>query len=144
MKRCREVMTANPAFCHEVDLVLEAAEIMRDRDVGALPVIRKGELVGVITDRDIAVRVVAEGLNPAITPVVEAMTRDPKACGPDERVDRLVETMERARVRRIPVVDADGRMIGIVTPSDLAVKAGAPLMVADLVERISRPPTIHA
>lgn len=144
MKRCREIMTPNPAFCRDGDRVLEAAEIMRDRNIGSLPVVRRDRLVGVLTDRDITVRVVAAGLDPARTTVEEVMTRDPKTCRPDERLDRLVEMMEARRVRRIPVVDSEGRLLGIVTQSDIAAKAHAPLMVADLVEEISRPLAIHA
>ena len=144
MKTCGEIMTPNPAFCREGDRVSEAAEIMRDRDIGALPVVRRGGLAGVLTDRDITVRVVAAGLDPALTPVGEVMTPEPRTCGAEERLDRLIETMEARRVRRIPVVDSEGRLVGIVTPSDIAARAHAPLMVADLVEEISRPLAIRA
>lgn len=144
MKRCEEIMTADPAFCREADRVREAAEIMRDRNVGALPVLRGDRLVGLLTDRDITVRVVAAGLDCAETPVEKAMTRDPTACRPDDRLDRVVEMMEKDRVRRIPVVNADGWMVGIVTPSDVATRAREPMMVAYLVEEISRPPAIPA
>lgn len=144
MKRCGEIMTPDPAFCRGEDRVSEAAEIMRDRNIGALPVTRHGKIVGVLTDRDITVRVVAGGLEPARTPVAEVMTRDPKVCGRDDRLDRLVEMMERNRVRRIPVVDEDERLVGIVTQSDIAARARAPLMAAALVEGVSRPLTIHA
>lgn len=139
MMLCREIMTPDPAWCRADDRVSEAAEIMRDRDVGAVPVVREGRLVGIVTDRDVALRLAAEGLDPGTTPVERVMTRDPRTCRPNDRLERVVEVMERQRVRRVPVVDGEGRLVGIVAQADLAEKAHAPLMVADLLEEVSRP-----
>lgn len=147
MKRCSEIMTPDPAFCRVGDRVSEAAEILRDRDIGAVPVTREGRLVGILTDRDIVTRIVADGLDPAEVPVEEAMTHDPFACRPADSMERVVEIMEERRVRRVPVVDDDGRLVGIVAQADLATKSHAPLMVADLLEGVSRSreiPVFHA
>lgn len=144
MKRCREIMTPDPAYCRTGDRVSEAAEILRDRDIGAVPVTRDGWLVGILTDRDIVTRVVASGLDPTEIPVEEAMTRDPVSCRSEDAMERIVEIMEERQVRRVPVVDDEGRLVGIVAQADLARRSHAPLMIADLLEEISRPQEVHA
>jgi CBS domain-containing protein len=116
----REVMTPDPATCTPDDPVIEAARAMRDGDFGAIVVVEEGGGVrGILTDRDIAVRVVAEGKEAASAPIREAFTTEPTTLSPNDSVDDAVQALRDAHVRRLPVVD-DSQVIGIVSIGDLA------------------------
>ncbi|HXH05284.1 MAG TPA: CBS domain-containing protein [Vicinamibacterales bacterium] len=142
--RVSEIMTPDPEVVTVHDTVSRAAAIMRDRDVGSVPVVDDGDrrqLRGIITDRDIAVRHVAEGHRDDCT-VAAHMTRDPvETVRPDDDIDTLAEAMKRRGIRRVPVVDAEGRLVGIVAQADLAVELGSsePETVAEVIEKISEP-----
>ena len=142
--RVNEIMTPDPEVVTLEDTIGRAAAIMRDRDIGSVPVVDdqdRRRLRGIITDRDIAVRHVAEGHRDDCT-VAAHMTRDPvETVRPDDDVDTLAETMKRRGVRRVPVVDQEGRLVGIVAQADLAVELGPsePEKVAEVVEKISEP-----
>ena len=104
----------------ERSTVAEAARIMRDLDVGAVPVCDgQHRLVGVITDRDIALRVAAEGCDSAATEVKDVMTRDPIACDVDSRLSDVAGVMEKFQIRRVPIVDSSDKVVGLVTLDDL-------------------------
>jgi CBS domain-containing protein len=126
--KARDIMTANPFVVTPADPVSRAAEIMRYEDVGGVPVVDDPthlHLVGLITDRDIAIRCVARG-HSASCLVGDTMTPAPlQTVTADADVSEIVEKMERAQVRRIPVVDAAGALMGIVAEADLAVKLAA-------------------
>jgi CBS domain-containing protein len=117
----REVRVASPD-----DTVQQAARLMREVDTGALPVGENDRLVGMVTDRDIAVRLAAEGKNPAQTKVREVMTPEVRYAFEDEGLHQVVETMAEQRVRRLPVLNRDKRLVGIVSVGDLATEAGSP------------------
>jgi CBS domain-containing protein len=138
--RARELMSAQPVCCTPRDTVREAARLMKDNDCGCIPVIDSEQLIGTITDRDIACRCVAEGKGPD-TPVAEIMSRNPKTCSPDDEVANVELIMAEAQVRRVPVVDQRGRCIGIIAQADLALNhhAVTEREVAQVVERISEP-----
>ena len=110
----REVRVANPA-----QTIRDAARIMAEIDAGAVPVGENDRLVGMITDRDIAIRAVAEGKGPD-TPVRDIMSKDIKYCYDDEDLEHVAENMGELQVRRLPVVNRDKRLVGIVALGDVA------------------------
>jgi CBS domain-containing protein len=122
--RVSEAMSRNVRLAAPGQTIRDAAKIMADIDAGAVPVQENDRLVGMITDRDIAVRAVAAGKGPD-TPVGDVMTRDIKYCYEDEELDHVAKNMGDIRVRRLPVVNREKRLVGIISLADLAVKQGA-------------------
>lgn len=120
MLRVAEAMSREVEFIAPDASVKEAAELMGELDVGALPVGDPASLQGVVTDRDILYRVVAEGLNPAATLVREVMSRPVIACRPDDTAQAAMDLMAAHHVRRLPVCEADGPVLGWITLSDLS------------------------
>ena len=114
----KDVMTTSPICCAPADSVERVAELMREHDCGAIPVCDGDALVGMITDRDIACRAVANGK--AAGPVRDVMTAPVHTVREDDDVQVAIDTMEAKQVRRLPVVDEGGRVVGIIAPSDLA------------------------
>ena len=139
MRSCQEVMTKNPATCSSESPVVEAARLMERGGVGAIPVCENGRLEGIVTDRDIAVRVVAGGKDPRHTRISEVMTRDPECVKADEPIDRALEVMESRQVRRIPVIDGGGRLVGIIAQADIATRLNDDHATSEVVEAISKP-----
>ena len=137
----REIMTENVECVTPQDDLAHAARIMRDRDVGIVPVVEGNDgrrLLGVITDRDIAIRHVAEG-HGGNCRVAEAMSReDLVVARPDDDVDSVMRSMRERQVRRVPVVE-DGRLIGIISQADLALDTSDDSEVGRTVESISEP-----
>ena len=131
----REVMTPNPQCVAPGDTIQNAARIMRDCDTGAVPVVDNGRPIGIITDRDIVVRAVADGgqLN---RPVSEIVTGDVVCASPDMSTHEAANLMSEHQVRRLPVVEND-RIVGIVSLGDLAVKEAKDKRVGDTLEHIS-------
>jgi CBS domain-containing protein len=117
----REVMTAKPVALQGGTTLVEAARAMRDHDVGTIVVLDDDEVVGIVTDRDIVVRGVAEERDPATTVLAEISSRELVTLSPDDTVDHAVELMRHHSVRRLPVVE-EGRPVGIVSLGDLAVE----------------------
>lgn len=134
----RRAMTRNPASVTREDSLTHAAELMRDHDCGAIPVVEGRRPVGMITDRDIVMRVVAEKTNPADRRVSEAMTEGVQMIREDESLDRAFETMSQHRIRRLPVVNAEGELTGMLAQADLALDSRQDRRFADTVEDISR------
>jgi len=127
----REVMTPNPATCTPSDTVLDAAKAMREGDFGAVVVTEEGGVRGILTDRDIVVRTVAEGKEPASTEVREAFTTEPTTLSPGDSLDQAVEALREAHVRRLPVVDGS-EVVGIVSIGDLAQARDEKSALADI------------
>jgi CBS domain-containing protein len=141
MKKCRDVMTEEPAVCIPTDPASMAARLMRDNDAGSIPVTedrKTKKLVGIVTDRDLAITIVAEERDPAGTTVGDVMTPNPVTCRPDDDLDSAIQAMEGQQVRRIPVVDGEQRLVGIIAQADIAVRSGAPMKTAEVVQEISR------
>jgi CBS domain-containing protein len=132
-----EVMTRNVRVVSPDDTLQAAAQVMDELNVGAVPVCTGERLVGMITDRDITVRAVASGLPADGTPVKDVMTEQVRWCFEDQDVDEVMQQMSDVQIRRMPVVDHDQRLVGIVSLGDLATKHGAD--VEDTLERISSP-----
>lgn len=137
--RVQDVMTANPSCCTQQASLQEAARMMAESDCGEIPVIdEQRRPTGVITDRDIACRAVAEGLDPQQTTVGEVMSRPVITVSPDADLDEVCEQMEAHQIRRIPVVDENGVCCGMVSQADIA-RVAAPRDTAEVVREISRP-----
>jgi len=146
MAVCREVMTPDPACCQATDSIVRVAQCMKTEDVGAVPVVESlstRKLVGIVTDRDIAVKAVASGRSVDSTTVKEVMTTDVVTCREDEDVDKAVARMAERQVRRLPVVDAGGTMRGIISQADIATRVNQDKTTGALVEAISEPGTLR-
>jgi CBS domain-containing protein len=133
----RDIMTPNPRSVESSTSVVEAAGIMRDEDVGIVPVVEGDRLVGTVTDRDIAIRVVAEGRNPESTTAGEIASRELVTIDPQQDLDEALRLMARHQVRRLPVVEEDGKLVGVVAQADIA-KHASDEQTGDLVEDISK------
>jgi CBS domain-containing protein len=133
----RELMTKNPRSLESGSNVMEAARLMRDEDVGIVPVVEGEKLIGTVTDRDIAVRVVAEGKSPENTTVGEIASRELVTIDPQQDLDEALRLMARHQVRRLPVVEEDGKLVGIVAQADIA-RSASDEQTGDLVEDISK------
>jgi CBS domain-containing protein len=144
--RVQDVMTKDPVSVTPGATIREAAQIMKRDNIGVVPVIDASEskrLVGIVTDRDIAIRIVADGRDGA-TRVSEVMSTSRLAtCTPDDDVDDVMEAMASEQVRRIPIVDARGSLVGIVAQADIVRKADDG-KAERTVEEISRPSGKHA
>ena len=127
----REIMTADPRTVETGTTVAEAAREMRDGDVGSVVVIENGAVAGIVTDRDIAVRVVAQGLDPDATRVSEVATMRPVTLTVDQSVDDAIRLVREQNVRRIIVLQ-DGRAAGIVSLGDLAIERDTDSALADI------------
>ena len=140
MPKCSELMTREPVCCEPTDPISKAAEVMKREDVGSVPVVESrsaGRLVGIVTDRDIVVKVLADGRSVEHATVREAMTANPVSCQEDDDVSRAVSLMEERQVRRMPVVGADGRLSGIIAQADIATRLNKDRTTGELVEAIS-------
>jgi len=141
--RVKQIMTPNPARITPDRPAREAAILMRDTDCGSIPVVENttaNRLIGTVTDRDLAIRGLAAGLGPE-TAVRDLMTYDPITCLPEDEVEDLRQVMIDQQVRRVPVVDVDGMLVGIVAQADIAREEGAASdrEVGRIIEAISEP-----
>jgi len=138
--KVREAMTPNPVCCVPTDTIQRAARILRDEDVGALPVVadqQSLQLIGMITDRDICCSAVADGHDPKNTTIEQYISAEIVTCRDGENLDQCERAMQQHQIRRIPVVDGEGRCIGIVSQADLALK-DKPEKVSKTVAEISK------
>ncbi|HEY8188628.1 MAG TPA: CBS domain-containing protein [Pyrinomonadaceae bacterium] len=139
--RCNEIMTKDPTCCLPGDTVDQAAQLMKDEDVGSVPVVadrKTKRLLGIVTDRDLAVKVVAEARQIAGVKVEEVMTRNPVTCYMNDDLQKATDAMEKHQVRRIPVVDDNNQIVGIIAQADIATRAHEPETTAEVVEEISK------
>jgi CBS domain-containing protein len=139
-------MTREPASCEPGDSIQRAAQLMKTEDVGSLPVVESRanpRVVGIITDRDVVVKVVAEGRTAQTASVRDAMTANPVTVGEDEDVNHAMSAMADRKVRRIPIVDGSGRLCGIIAQADIATRLHHDKTTGDLVETISEPQTVR-
>lgn len=145
MAVCREVMTADPACCQTTDSIVRVAQVMKTKDVGAVPVLElpSQRLVGMVTDRDIVVKGLAGGRSIENATVKEVMTTDVVTCREDDDVSKAVSRMCERKVRRLPVVDGNGQVRGIIAQADIATRMHQDKTTGALVEAISEPGTVR-
>ena len=143
--KAQDIMAKNPRTVTPETSVREAAQLMKTEDVGMLPVVRSGSksIVGIVTDRDIAIRHVAAGHSSPDCPVSEAMSADVKTCKDSDSVDEVMKVMGKEQVRRIPIVDERGDLVGIVAQADIARDADDK-KAERTIEKISQPGSRHA
>jgi CBS domain-containing protein len=132
----RDIMTTNPRTIEPSTPIFEAARIMRDEDIGSLPITEGNQLFGTITDRDITIRAIAEGRDPQGTTVQEIASRDLITVDPQQDLDEALRLMAKHQVRRLPVVEEDGKLVGIVAQADVA-QVGDDARTGETVQQIS-------
>jgi CBS domain-containing protein len=137
MARIRELMTKDPRTVRPDSTAVDAARLMREEDTGIAPITEgDGRLVGVVTDRDLAIRVIAEEKDPRTTKVTEIASQNLITIDPDQDLDEALELMAEHQLRRLPVVEEDGKLVGILAQADVARHAG-PERTGRVVEEIS-------
>ena len=133
----RELMTSNPCTIDADKSVAYAAKMLRDEDVGLAPIVEGEKLIGTLTDRDIAIRVVAEGKDPDQTTVREVASTNLVTIDPQQDLDEALRLMAQHQVRRLPVVEEDGKLVGVVAQADVA-RHSDDATTGELVEEISK------
>jgi signal-transduction protein with cAMP-binding, CBS, and nucleotidyltransferase domain len=139
--KVRDVMTANPVCCSPSDTAQKVARVLCDNNIGSVPVVedqQSRKLLGMITDRDLCCQVMAEGLDPKNTTIENYFTSDPVSCRDGDNLAKCEEAMQQHQIRRIPIVDGEGCVIGVVAQADLALKE-KPEKVSKTVAEISKP-----
>ncbi|MGE5250417.1 MAG: CBS domain-containing protein [Bacteroidota bacterium] len=134
-------MTKDPVCTLPDASVLEVARLMKAQDIGPVPVVESQtdrRLVGIVTDRDLALNVVAEGRDPKTTRVADVMTRDVVTCRESDNVNKALDAMSNKQLRRIPVVDPQDRIVGIIAQADVATRVDEPKKTAEVVKDISK------
>ncbi len=141
MHTCESVMTKNPICCRPSDSVMKVAQWMKRENIGSIPVIENNEtrkLVGIVTDRDLALRIVGQGLDPKSVQVEEVMTYKLVTCRPDDDIQRALDMMSEHQLRRIPIVNDDNKILGIIAQADVATRVNQPEKTAEIVKDISQ------
>jgi CBS domain-containing protein len=141
MRKCEEVMTKSPVCCLPEDTVAKAAQLMKRENVGSIPVIeneKTRKLVGIVTDRDLTLKIVAKGLDAKSTKMEGVMTRKLVTCRAEDDLQKALDAMSEHQLRRIPVVDKDNKILGIIAQADVATRVDKPKKTAAMVKEISR------
>jgi CBS domain-containing protein len=141
MKKCNDVMTKNPVTCLPTDMVARAAGLMKSENIGSIPVVQNEQnrvLVGIVTDRDLALKVVADGLDAKSMSVESVMTHKVVTCHEDDDLQKAFDLMSENQVRRIPVVDKENKILGIIAQADVATRTNHPKRTAEMVKGISQ------
>lgn len=136
-----EIMTANPECCLPTDSVMAAAQIMKSEDVGPVPIVEDKEekkLTGLVTDRDLAIKVVAEARDPKTTQVGEVMSEGLVTCRENDDVRSVLQLMEQNQLRRIPVVDKNDCLKGIIAQADVATRLSSARAAGEVVQQVSQ------
>jgi CBS domain-containing protein len=140
MKKSKDVMTKELVYASPQDTVSHVAQLMKKEDIGPVLIVDSEEsqrLVGIVTDRDLALKIVAEGRDPQTTTVEEVMTRKLITCRPDDDVESAMKAMAQYQLRRIPVVEDDNKLVGIISQADIATRVDEPEKTAEVVMEIS-------
>lgn len=145
--KAREIMSRNPTCVTPDTPLVDAARLMKDENIGVVPVVESSDsrrLVGVLTDRDIAIRAVAEGRDGATTSVGHVMSTDIHTSAPDDSVNDIMALMGSEQIRRIPIVDERGDVVGIIAQADIVLEANDNKKAEKTVEKISEPSGKHS
>jgi CBS domain-containing protein len=133
----KDVMTSNPCSIDAKKSVAYAAKMMREEDVGLAPIVEGDKLIGMLTDRDVAIRVVAEGRNPEQVKVADVASKQVVTIDPQQELDEALRVMAKHQVRRLAVLEEDGKLVGVVAQADIA-REGDDMQTGKLVEEISK------
>jgi CBS domain-containing protein len=145
--KVQDIMARNPTCVTPDTALIDAARLMKQENIGVVPVVESDSsrrLVGVLTDRDITVRAVAEGRDGGSTSVGHIMTSEVRSCAPDDSVSDVMELMGTEQVRRVPIVDERGTLVGIVAQADIVLEAKDDKKAEKTVEQISQPTGKHS
>jgi CBS domain-containing protein len=140
MRKCSDVMTRNPVCARPDDTVASVARLMKENDIGPVPIVvdnNSKRLVGIVTDRDLAIKVVAAGRDPQMTPVRDVMTTNVITCRDDDDIETALDAMSTQQLRRIPVVDDGNMLLGIIAQADIATRMDKPEKTGEVVKDIS-------
>jgi CBS domain-containing protein len=146
MAICSDLMTRNPVWCVSTDAVSSIARSMKQEDVGFLPVLNdrhSKKVIGVITDRDLVLNVVAEGRTPETTTIADVMTARPVTCRAGDPLERALTTLAQHQVRRLPIVGDDGELVGIIALADVALRVDDAAATVEITRKISKPTIVH-
>lgn len=141
MKKTSKVMTKNPVFCLSTDMVVKAAKLMKNENVGSIPVVENEqtqELIGIVTDRDLVLKVVAEGFDAASTQIDAVMTHKVVTCLADDDLQKVMDTMSRHQLRRIPIINENKKILGMISQADVAIHYDHPKRTAAMIKEISQ------
>jgi CBS domain-containing protein len=140
-KKCRDVMTKDVVVCTPENTVSEVAQLMKTEDIGPVLIVDNEQsktLVGIVTDRDIVLKVIADGRDPKTTRVGEFMSKKLVTCYADDDVETAMRSMAQFQLRRIPVVGENMQLVGIISQADIATRVNAPEETAEVVKEISQ------
>lgn len=141
MKKASEVMTKNPVFCMSNDMAVKAAKLMKSENVGSIPIVENGntqELIGIVTDRDLAMKIVGEGLDAESTQIKVVMTHKVVTCLADDDLQKVMDIMSEHQLRRIPVINENKKILGMISQADVAIHYDHPEKTAAMVKEISQ------
>ena len=141
MKNCGEVMTKDPVCSLPNNTVKKVAQLMKRGNIGSVPIVEDEQtrtLVGIVTDRDLALKIVAKGRDANTTKVEKVMTRQVVTCRAEDDVQKALDVMAKNQLRRIPIVDDDNRIVGIIAQADVATRVNQPEITATVVKEISQ------
>ncbi len=141
MKTCEEIMTPNPICCLPTDSVKKVAEIMLRENLGPIPVIdnvQSRKVIGILTDRDLVLKIIAEGCDAEKTKVESVMTRKVISCRADDDVQKAIDSMSEHQLRRVIVVDKVNKILGIISQADVATRTNEPQKTAEMVKNVSQ------
>jgi CBS domain-containing protein len=143
-KRCSDIMTEDLVYCLPNDPVAKVAQLMKMEDIGPVLIVDNEQdktLVGIVTDRDLALKVVGEARDPQTTKVEDVMTRKLVTCHADDNVESAMKAMAQYQLRRIPVVGDNNMLVGIISQADVATRVDEPKKTAEVVKEISQETT---
>ncbi|MDX9993670.1 MAG: CBS domain-containing protein [Anaerolineales bacterium] len=141
MKKCSEVMTKEPVCCLPEDTVAKAAQLMQKNNIGSIPVIdnnKTQKLVGIVTDRDLVLKIIAKEQDPKAAKVETVMTRQVITCLAEDDLQKALDAMAEHQLRRIPIVDGSHKILGIIAQADVATRVNQPAKTAEMVKEISQ------
>lgn len=141
MKKCSDIMTGEVVTSNPESTIMAVAQLMKEEDIGPVLIVDNEQsrtLVGIVTDRDIVLKVVAEGRDPKTTRVGDVMSKKLVTCRADDDVEVAMQAMAQFQLRRIPVVEDNMRLVGIISQADVATRVDAPEKTAEVVKEISQ------
>ena len=146
MTTCGDLMTRSPVCCFTTDAVSSVALVMKEAEVGLLPVLDDPvtkRVIGVVTDRDLVLSVLAEGRRPDSTAIGDVMTARPVTCRADDALDTALLALAQHQIRRVPIIDETGALVGIIALADVALHVDDATATSEVVRRISTPTPVH-